>query len=385
MAPWRQNPRRETAPRVFTYIRHYRASNTCQICSDLFRFVQFSQISDLSDFSKFSDLSNVMEVTKRNGVREQVRFDKITQRLSALCKNVHEPYSQHPAYGHFKQSRRLRHRSAQVTGAQLLHADPVKIVQRVSVSLYDGVTTKEIDVLTAEVAESLKTQHPEYGILAARVVVSNLHKSTPATLRGSVQLLGPGRWDARLYERIMRDDSLCDTLEAAIDHARSYAFDYFASKTLIKGYLLAKDGEPAERPQHMWMRVALSLHGPDDIARTLESYNLLSCGYFTHASPTLFNAGTAHQQNSSCFLLGMGEDEDSIEGIYDTLKKCALISKWGGGLGVHVHSIRSNGADIRGTNGKATGLVPMLKNFDALARYVNQVFPRIILSLYCSR
>ena len=279
---------------------------------------------------------------------------------------------------------RLRDRSVRVTGAPLLNADPVKIVQRVSVSLYDGVTTKEIDVLTAEVSESLKTLHPEYGILAARIVISNLHKSTPATLRESVRLLGPERWDKVLYERIMSDDKLCETLEDAMDHARSYAFDYFAAKTLIRGYLLTKDGEPAERPQHMWMRVALSLHAPyaalhtdgappNSIARTLESYNLLSCGYFTHASPTLFNAGTNHQQNNSCFLLGMGEDQDSIEGIFDTLKNCALISKWGGGLGVHVHSIRSDGAQIKGTNGKATGLVPMLRNFDALARYVNQV------------
>jgi ribonucleotide reductase alpha subunit len=319
-----------------------------------------------------------MEVTKRNGTREQVRFDKITQRLEALCKNVHEPYSKRPAYGHFKQSKQLRDQRAQVTGAPLLNADPVKIVQRVSVSLYDGVTTKEIDVLTAEVSESLKTLHPEYGILAARIVISNLHKSTPATLRESVRLLGPERWDKVLYERIMSDDTLCDRLEDAVDHARSYSFDYFAAKTLIRGYLLAKDGEPAERPQHMWMRVALSLQGPDGasphlVARTLESYNLLSCGYFTHASPTLFNAGTNHQQNNSCFLLGMGEDQDSIDGIFDTLKNCALISKWGGGIGVHVHSIRSKGADIRGTNGKATGIVPMLRNFDALARYVNQV------------
>lgn len=314
-----------------------------------------------------------MEVTKRNGLREQVRFDKITQRLAALCNNVHEPYAKRPAYGHFKQSKQLRDHSPQVTGAPLVHADPVKIVQRVSVSLYDGVTTKEIDVLSAEVAESLKTLHPEYGILAARIVISNLHKSTPKTLRESVELLGPGRWAEDLYLSLMTNQDLCNTLEDAMDHARSYAFDYFAAKTLIKGYLLSKDGEPIEKPQHMWMRVALSLHGPNDLPRVLESYNLLSCGYFTHASPTLFNAGTNHQQNSSCFLLGMGEDQDSIEGIFDTLKNCALISKWGGGLGVHVHSIRSNGADIRGTNGKATGLVPMLKNFDALARYVNQV------------
>lgn len=323
-----------------------------------------------------------MEVIKRNGVRESFSFDKITQRLSDLCRNVHGPYKKGKAYGHFRHSKRLRDRSPRVTGAPLQNADPVKVVQKVSVSLYGGVTTKEIDTLTAEVAESLKTTHPEYGILASRNVVSNLHKSTPSTLRGSVELLGRARYDEALYDRIMADDALCERLENAIDHARSYTFDYFAIKTLMKGYLLAKDGEPIERPQHMYMRVALYLHGPDNIERVLESYNLLSQGYFTHASPTLFNAGTNHPQLSSCFLLAT---TDSIEGIYESLKQCALISKWGGGLGVHVHTIRANGALIRGTNGLATGIVPMLRNFDALARYVNQVKSKLPLLMHGCR
>lgn len=158
-----------------------------------------------------------MEVIKRNGVCEPVSFDKISQRLSTLCKNVHQPYSKGEAYGHYRLSRQVKDKSLQVTGAPLLHADPVKIVQRVSVSIYDGVSTEEIDILSAEVAETLKASHPEYGILAARVVISNLHKSTPATLRGSVELLGPGRWDNELYERIMKDDALCEALEGAID------------------------------------------------------------------------------------------------------------------------------------------------------------------------
>ncbi|GAQ91761.1 Ribonucleotide reductase [Klebsormidium nitens] len=309
-----------------------------------------------------------MEVTKRSGSREGVSFDKITQRLSALCNNVHQPYAEKPAYGYFKSSQRVKDRSPRVTGAPLLHADPVKVVQRVSNSLYDQVTTEEIDILTAEIAESLKTIHPDYGVLAARIIVSNLHKGTPATLRESVKLLGK-RWDKALYDRIMSDDSLCDTLEAAMDHSKSYAIDYFAAKTLTKGYLLSKGGRPAERPQHMWMRVALFIHGPNDLERVLETYTLLSEGYFTHASPTLFNARTSRPQLASCFLVGT---EDSIEGIYQTLKKCALLSKWGGGIGVHIHSIRSDGSPIEGTGGDSTGIVPMLQNFNSLARYVNQ-------------
>lgn len=238
-----------------------------------------------------------MEVVKRNGVRESVSFDKISQRLSTLCRNVHQPYLKGKAYGHYQTSTRVKDKSLQVTGGPLLHADPVKIVQGVSVSIYDGVSTEEIDVLTAEVAETLKTSHPEYGILAARIVISNLHKSTPNTLRGSIELLGPGRWDKTLYERLTTDDALCNSLEDAIDHARSYGLDYFGAKTMIRGYLLSKDGRPAERPQYMWMRVALHLHGPDRLDRVLETYELLSCGYFTHASPTLFNAGTCHPQD----------------------------------------------------------------------------------------
>lgn len=238
-----------------------------------------------------------MEVVKRNGVRESVSFDKISQRLSTLCRNVHQPYLKGKAYGHYQTSRRVKDKSLQVTGGPLLHADPVKIVQGVSVSIYDGVSTEEIDVLTAEVAETLKTSHPEYGILAARIVISNLHKSTPNTLRGSIELLGPGRWDKTLYERLTTDDALCNSLEDAIDHARSYGLDYFGAKTMIRGYLLSKDGRPAERSQYMWMRVALHLHGPDKLDRVLETYELLSCGYFTHASPTLFNAGTCHPQD----------------------------------------------------------------------------------------
>jgi len=278
-----------------------------------------------------------MEVIKRNGTSEPILFDKISNRIRKLTQM--EPK---------------------------LQLDVPRLAIQIIAQLHDRIHTAKIDELTAEecAAQSL---HPDYGVLAGRIVISNLHKNTPSSFRevvGSLHLVG--RVNCKYMNHVFTHS---DSYEAMIHYDRDYLFDYFGFKTLERAYLLKVGDTIVERPQHMWMRVAVTLHG-DDLAKVKETYDLLSLHYYTHATPTLFNAGTQHPQLSSCFLVGM--QDDSIEGIYDTLKDCSLISKWAGGIGLHVHNIRASGTSIHGTHGKSNGLVPMLRVFNETARYVDQ-------------
>lgn len=288
-----------------------------------------------------------MYVIKRNGSREAVKFDKITARIVKLCYGLDTKY-----------------------------IEPFDIAKRVIQGLYDGVSTTELDNLAAETAASLATQHPDYSILAARIAVSNLHKNTlksfSATIRELYEYRDPktderaGLISEKNYQIIRRHAA---ELDSAIIYDRDYHFDYFGFKTLERSYLLRLHGKTVERPQHLFMRVAVGIHG-EDIAAALETYELMSERWFIHATPTLFNAGTPKPQLSSCFLLSM--QDDSIEGIFNTLSQCAKISQSAGGIGVSVHNIRAKGSYIKGTGGHSNGLVPMLRVFNDTARYVDQ-------------
>ena len=288
-----------------------------------------------------------MYVIKRSGKKEQVSFDKITERLNKLCKQSPQ-----------------------------LSIDPVRISQKVVSGVYPGVTTRELDVLAAETAAYSATEHPDYSKLAARIEVSNLHKNTSSTFSETAENLysyinprtnlpGPLLSDSTI--EIIR--KYADDIQNAIDYDRDYTYSYFGFKTLEKSYLLKINGKIAERPQDMLMRVAIGIH-QDDIKSIVETYNLMSARFFTHATPTLFNAGTPRPQMSSCFLLAM--KDDSIDGIFNTLKDCAKISKYAGGIGVSVHNIRAKDSYISGTNGVSNGLVPMLQVYNDTARYVDQ-------------
>jgi ribonucleoside-diphosphate reductase subunit M1 len=286
-------------------------------------------------------------IVKRSGKHESVHFDKITSRVSKLCFGLDPKY-----------------------------VDPVIISQKVIQGVYPGVTTVELDELAAQTAASFGTQHPDYSILAARISVSNLHKMTNKSFSHTIELLhtyihprtgapAPLISD-RVYGIIMTHR---DRLDSAVLHDRDFELDYFGFKTLEKSYLLKLNGKIAERPQHMLMRVAVGIH-MEDIEAVIETYDLLSQRYFTHATPTLFNAGTPKPQMSSCFLLAT--KDDSIEGIYDTLKNCAMISKYAGGIGMSITNVRASNSYIRGTNGNSNGIVPMLRVFNNTARYVDQ-------------
>uniref|UniRef100_A0A6A7GA80 Ribonucleoside-diphosphate reductase n=4 Tax=Hirondellea gigas TaxID=1518452 RepID=A0A6A7GA80_9CRUS len=287
-----------------------------------------------------------MYVVKRDGRQEAVHFDKITSRIKKL------------AWG-------LSH-----------HVEPVTVAQKVCAGVYKGVTTSELDELAAQTAAHMVTSHPDYGLLAARICVSNLHKNTLKLFSDTIKLLyfyiNPRSGKAGpliakdVYEIIMAN---ADRLNSAIIYDRDFLYDYFGMKTLERAYLLKVNGKIAERPQHMLMRVSVGIH-KGNIDRVISTYNLMSQRYFTHASPTLFNAGTPRPQLSSCFLIAM--KDDSIEGIYDTLKQAAQISKNAGGIGISVHNVRAQGSYIRGTNGTSNGLVPMLRVFNNTARYVDQ-------------
>ncbi|KAI1280496.1 Ribonucleoside-diphosphate reductase large subunit [Halotydeus destructor] len=287
-----------------------------------------------------------MYVLKRDGRQETVMFDKITSRINKLCYNLNTEY-----------------------------LDPPAITLKVMAGLYTGVTTVELDNLAAETAATMTTKHPDYAILAARIAVSNLHKETRKNFSDVVKDLyehkdKTGRWIPMISDetfKIVQEHA--DELNSAIIYNRDFDYNYFGFKTLERSYLLKIDGKVAERPQHMLMRVAVGIHG-DDIESAIESYNLMSEKWFTHASPTLFNAGTPRNQLSSCFLLTM--KDDSIEGIFGTLHQCALISKSAGGIGLNVHCIRAQGTYIAGTNGHSNGLVPMLRVYNNTARYVDQ-------------
>ncbi|TDB57216.1 ribonucleoside-diphosphate reductase subunit alpha [Arundinibacter roseus] len=288
-----------------------------------------------------------MYVIKRDGRRESVKFDKITARIEKLSYGLEANYIQ-----------------------------PIEVAKKVVSGIYDGVTTAELDNLAAETAASMTTKHPDYAILAARVAISNLHKNTlksfSATMKRLYTYVDPKTGEnaalisKEVYDIIRRNAAL---LDSTIIYDRDYGYDYFGYKTLEKSYLLKVDGKIAERPQHMLMRVAIGIHH-EDISSAIETYHYLSEKWFTHATPTLFNAGTPKPQMSSCFLLTM--KEDSINGIYDTLKQCALISQSAGGIGLSIHDVRATGSYIKGTNGTSNGIVPMLRVFNDTARYVDQ-------------
>ncbi len=288
-----------------------------------------------------------MLVVKRDGRRESVKFDKITARIEKLCYSLNADY-----------------------------VKPVEIAKKVIDGLYDGVSTVELDNLAAETAATMTTRHPDFAKLAARISISNLHKVTETsfsnTMKRMYEYINPktGENAALLSKEvygIIRSNA--KRLDDAINYDRDYNYDYFGYKTLERSYLMKLDGKIVERPQHMLMRVSVGIHG-EDIDSAIQTYNLMSEKWFTHATPTLFNAGTPKPQLSSCFLLSM--QDDSIDGIYDTLKQCAKISQSAGGIGLSIHNVRATGAYIKGTNGTSNGIVPMLRNFDMTARYVDQ-------------
>lgn len=288
-----------------------------------------------------------MVVQKRNGKKETVKFDKITARIEKLCYSLDRRF-----------------------------VNAVDVAKKVIEGLYDGVTTTELDNLAAETAASLTVKHPDYALLASRIAVSNLHKNTTKSFSQTMEmlfnctdpatgkvlpLLADDVWD------IIKENA--ELLDSTIIYDRDYGFDYFGFKTLEKSYLLKLDGKVVERPQHMYMRVAIGIH-KTDIEEAIKTYHLMSERWFTHATPTLFNAGTPKPQMSSCFLLTM--KDDSIEGIYDTLKQTAKISQSAGGIGLAIHNIRATGSYIGGTNGTSNGIIPMLRVFNDTARYVDQ-------------
>lgn len=285
-------------------------------------------------------------VVKRNGQREVVMFDKITNRIRSLCEGLDHKY-----------------------------VDPVMITQKVVEGFANGISTSELDTLAAETCAYMSQKHPDFSILAARIAVSNLHKSTSSSFVETCRVLyeytdKQGRAASLIAAPVwefIRDNA--ERLDGAMRDDRDYHYDYFGFKTLEKSYLLRVHGKVVERPSHMIMRVACGIHYPD-VEAAIETYDLMSRRTFTHATPTLFNAGTPAPQMSSCFLLTM--KEDSIEGIYDTLKQCALISKSAGGIGLAISNVRAKGSYVRGTNGYSNGLVPMLRNFNETARYVDQ-------------
>jgi ribonucleoside-diphosphate reductase alpha chain len=278
-------------------------------------------------------------VVKRNGDRVPVSFDQILQRIRSLSEGLD-------------------------------HVNPDLVAQKVCNQLQDGMKTAQLDEFAAETCAMMQARyHPNYGKLAARIVISNHQKNTPATLLDCVKALYHGAVQGisdEYHDLVMKNSK---AYQVMIDYSRDFMFDYFGFKTLEKGYLLRKEGALVERPQHMWMRVSIQLHG-SDFKHVKETYDALSQGYFIHATPTLFNSGTLKPQLSSCFLLQMSDD--SITGIYKTLSDCAQISKWSGGIGLSIHNIRARGSKINGTNGESTGIVPMLKVFNDTAKYVNQ-------------
>lgn len=280
-----------------------------------------------------------MFVIKRNGDQVPVSFDEVLQRIRKLSEGLD-------------------------------HVNPDLVAQKVCNQLVDGMQTSKLDEFAGETCAMMQARyHPNYGKLASRIVIDNHQKITSPTLLECVEKLYHGK------NQLVTDDYhdlVCkhkDQYEPMIDYSRDYMFDYFGFKTLERGYLLRVDGHVVERPQHMWMRVAIQLHSANFV-RVKETYNALSCGYFIHATPTLYNSGTVTPQLSSCFLLQMSDD--SIQGIYKTLGDCAQISKWAGGIGLSIHNVRARSSRIRGTNGESTGIVPMLKVFNDTAKYVNQ-------------
>jgi len=287
-----------------------------------------------------------MYVVKRDGRQEPVHFDKITARINKLAYGLNQEF-----------------------------CDPVLVAQKVAVGVYKGVTTSELDELAAETAASMTSKHPDYAQLAARIAVSNLHKNTLKSFSETMKVMYEhvnkrnGKWSPLLADdvyEIIKENA--DRFDSEIVYDRDFDYDYFGYKTLERSYLLRVDGKIVERPQHLLMRVAIGIH--KDVEKAIDTYHMLSERWMTHASPTLFNSGTPRPQLSSCFLIAM--KEDSIEGIYDTLKECACISKSAGGIGLSIHDIRATSSYIRGTNGTSNGIIPMLRVFNDTARYVDQ-------------
>lgn len=287
-----------------------------------------------------------MYVVKRDGHKEAVKFDKITARIQKLCYGLSEL------------------------------VDPTSVAMKVIEGIYEGVSTSELDSLAAEVAASITTRHPDYAQLAARIAVSNLHKNTKKsfseTMRDLYDYVNPktGKHAPLIAKDVIEIiEKNAALLDSTLIYDRDFSYDYFGFKTLERSYLLRLGGKIAERPQHMLMRVAIGIHF-DDLESAIETYDLMSKKYFTHATPTLFNSGTPKPQMSSCFLISM--KDDSIDGIYDSLKQCARISQSAGGIGLSIHNVRATGSYIRGTNGTSNGIVPMLRVFNDTARYVDQ-------------
>jgi ribonucleoside-diphosphate reductase alpha chain len=286
-------------------------------------------------------------VIKRDGRRESVKFDKITARIQKLCY-----------------------------GLDPVHIDSVSVAMKVIQGIYPGVTTEILDNLAAETAATMTIKHPDYALLASRIAISNLHKTTlksfSETMAALYNYIDPKTQQKApliaddVYEIISQN---AEILDSTIIYDRDFGYDYFGFKTLERSYLLKTNNQVAERPQHMLMRVSVGIH-KDDIEQAIKTYHLMSERWFTHATPTLFNAGTPKPQMSSCFLLSMRDD--SIDGIYDTLKQCAKISQSAGGIGLSIHNVRATGSYIRGTNGTSNGIVPMLRVFNDTARYVDQ-------------
>ena len=289
-----------------------------------------------------------MRVLKRNEVYEDVSFDKVLRRLKKLSND--------------------------------LNINVSELAQKVCSRIYDGVKTCELDELAAYLCSSMSIYNPDYSILASRIIVSNHHKNTSPSFSETIKILYDNK-DINGYQSPLISEELYEIvnknkekLNNYIDYQRDYLFDYFGFKTLERAYLIKIDKKVIERPQHLWMRVSIGIHG-NDIKDVLETYDLMSKKYFTHATPTLFNAGTKRPQLSSCFLCSI--NDDSVTGIYESLKEMALISKYAGGIGIHIHQIRSKGSHIRGTNGTSNGIITMLRVFNNTARYIDQAGKRL--------
>jgi ribonucleoside-diphosphate reductase alpha subunit len=295
--------------------------------------------------NKIVENNNDMYVTKRNGKIEVVSFDKIQRRIKTIGNEHH------------------------------LKLNYAALAMKVIDQLYNKISTTKIDELSAEQCASMASIHPDYNLLAGYIIVSNHHKNTPKTFSASMTKLYQYKDKHGLHSPLVSEEFYkvvkkhSATLDSLCDYTRDFLIDYFGFKTLERAYLMKVDKVSVERPQHMWLRVAIGIHG-ENLEKVKETYDGMSQKYFTHATPTLFNAGTPHPQLSSCYLIAM--ENDSIEGIYNTLKDCALISKWAGGIGLHVHNVRASGSHIRGTNGISNGLAPMLRVFNNTARYVDQ-------------
>lgn len=279
-----------------------------------------------------------MEVVKRDGSAEPVKLDKITARIKKQTWELNADY-----------------------------IDYMEVVKKTISGLHDGITTTELDNLAAETAASMTSSHPDYSLLASRIAITRLYKSVPKPFsKNAKKIYDAGFLCDEIYELIKNN---ARKINSMIVTDRDYNIDYFGFKTLERSYLLRVDGEISETPQHLYMRVALGIWG-DDWENVQKTYDMLSEGYFTHATPTLFNAGTRRSQLASCFLIG--NKGDSIEGLFDTVKDIAQISKWAGGVGLHVHDVRAKGSFIKGTGGKSDGLVPMMKTYNEVARWINQ-------------